>query len=83
MGRAVTIGYKWGKRMSVRKVHEIVSATLAFTAEARVYRDTDNEEYQTRLYINGEEREGARYFTDDKVDAIQSGERMVYIACKQ
>lgn len=44
---------------------------------AKVYRDSDYQEFRVRLYINGELHAAADYFTDDKADAIESAFAMV------
>ena len=45
--------------------------------EAKIYFDSELEEYSVRLYINGKERQAAEYFTDDKQDAENTAIRMI------
>lgn len=51
--------------MASRKILEISKGKYV----ARVYRDRETEEYHARLFVGKVERESARYFTDDPVDA--------------
>lgn len=44
---------------------------------AKVYRDSDWNEYRVRLYIRGELHAPADYFTEDKADAIATAAAMV------
>ncbi len=44
---------------------------------AKVYRDSEWDEYRVRLYIAGELRTAADYFTDEKADAIATAAAMV------
>lgn len=44
---------------------------------AKVFRDSDWEEYRVRPYINGELHAGADYHTSDKSDAIATAAAMV------
>ena len=44
---------------------------------AKVYRDSEWDEYRVRLYIHGELHAGADYHTGDKADAIATAAAMV------
>ncbi len=44
---------------------------------AKVYRDSEWNEYRVRLYIAGELRAAADYFTDDRADALSTAAAMV------
>jgi len=44
---------------------------------AKVYRDSDWQEYRVRLYIRGELHAPADYYTSDKADAISTAAAMV------
>jgi hypothetical protein len=44
----------------------------AAEATAKVYKDTDWQEYRVKFYIQGQHQENADYHTDDKQDAIDT-----------
>jgi hypothetical protein len=44
------------------------------TREARIYYDSEWNEYRIVFYVNGTKQSGADYHTDDKTDAIQTAE---------
>lgn len=57
----------------MRKIHQVEHTTGAGTLHtAKVYRDAGNDEYVTRFYIKGKHNPNADYFTNDKVDAIDT-----------
>lgn len=45
--------------------------------EARVYRDSEWEEYRTVFYVDGVKQQNADHHTDDKQDAFATAERWV------
>ncbi len=57
----------------MRKIHTIVLGTRI----AHVYRDAENNEYVVRFYTNGKHNKMADYFTDDKLDAVQTADHWV------
>lgn len=56
--------------MALRKIGTINHGT----AEVRIYRDAEWNEYRARLYIGGVLQESADYHTDDKHDAFATGD---------
>jgi hypothetical protein len=44
----------------------------AAEATAKVYRDTDWQEYRVKFYARGQHLQNADYHTDDKQDAIDT-----------
>ena len=61
--------------MTRRRIHVAQSGERT----ARVYWDSDWQEYRVRLYVNGALRAAADYFTDCKTDAIDTAEAMVAV----
>lgn len=59
--------------MTLRKIHTESNGHKT----AKVYRDSDWQEYRVRLYINGVLHAGADYHTDDDADALDSALAMV------
>ena len=57
----------------MKKIHEITFGART----AKVYRDSNWNEYRVRLYVRGRLDEAADYFTDDKQDAISTAAKMV------
>lgn len=57
----------------MRKIHTEASGAKV----AKVYRDSEWQEYRVRLYLNGELNTAADYFTGDKADAIDTAAAMV------
>lgn len=57
----------------MKKIHEITFGART----AKVYRDSNWNEYRVRLYARGRLDEAADYFTDDKQDAIDTAAAMV------
>lgn len=51
-----------------RKIH----AETTGERTVKVYRDLETREYITRLYINGILYAPADYFTDDRIDALDT-----------
>ncbi len=49
---------------------------------AKVYRDSDYDEFRVRLYIRGDLHAPADYFTGDKADAIETACAMVRPNCR-
>lgn len=58
--------------MSLRLVTSIANQHTG--KAAKVYRDTDWNEYRVKFYRNGKYQEGADSHTDDKDDAIGTAE---------
>lgn len=57
----------------MKKIHEITFGART----AKVYRDSNWNEYRVRLYARGRLDEATDYFTDDKQDAIDTAAAMV------
>lgn len=51
--------------------------------EARVYLDTDYNEYCTEFYHNGVEQEPQAYYTNDRTDAIETARKALFSIGKQ
>lgn len=54
--------------MTARKLPQCT--TEVGTSKVCVFRDAEFNEYQVRLYKDGKEEIGSRYYTDDRNDAI-------------
>ena len=54
--------------MARKKVYEVSSGNVT----AKVYRDSEWNEFRVRFYFDGILNEDADYFTTDKEDAIES-----------
>lgn len=57
----------------MRKIFETTNGTR----QVKVYRNAEFGEYQAKLYIKGAFIIDATYFTDDKMDAIDTARHMV------
>jgi hypothetical protein len=56
--------------MSLRLLDtEQIGDPRTLTVAAKLYRDSDYDEYRVRLYVNGVLQLAADYFTNDKADA--------------
>lgn len=68
----------------MRKLKEFKHTTGAGTVHtAKVYRDAANDEFVTKFYINGTHNPNADYFTNDKADAIDTGDWHINRIAKQ
>lgn len=62
--------------MSIRCI-ATVSTEINNTRFAKVFRDSDLEEYRVKLYENMVYQPDADYFTDDKADALATAKMMI------
>ena len=65
--------------MALRKIGTINHGT----AEVRIYRDVEWNEYRARLYIGGVRQESADYHDDDKQSAFDTAHAMAKHADNQ
>lgn len=66
--------------MSKRKVYVCILNRPLYGVqhEARVYRDSEVDEYLVYFLANGVKNSEATYFTDDRGDAIATARRQLY-----
>lgn len=68
------------KKIYVAMLNQSINGVLH---EARVYRDSETDEYVTRFYHSDVLQEPQDYFTDDRKDAIQTARKALYDIGKQ
>ena len=55
----------------------LINTIEADNSTAKVYRDSDWNEYRVKFFIDGVHQVDADYHTDDKADAISTAESIV------
>lgn len=59
----------------MKKVYDSIKTTNG--KQVKVYYDRDWEQYEVRFYVDGVWLDGSTYYTDDKVDAINTARHVM------
>ncbi len=60
------------EREGVKEGRKLLQTQAAGAKTAKVYRDTDTDEYVVKFFVDGKHQPQADYFTDDKQDAMNT-----------